>query len=246
MDKVNFEIDSEQNFNNDNNDHVKNYLVIKKSERKLEKRFRCNNFIEVATMMIRRHWDISDLYVTHFLTLDNTTVTQFLVLRKCDIVLDQLIKRVHSVDQVNNKNHFSNESEELNFTTKNVFPVSILIQIIKMFCIGSYGHLDHNDIKPSNIGFLVIENAENEIKCEFIDFGSVNYTNTIEEKESTSRFPSTYVYLPQNRLPIKNLEGVNFSELEEKMLENIADSVTLNKTTNGGGALACFKGPRVD
>ena len=81
-------------------------------------------------------------------------------MKKCDIVLSTFIERVHGV-----------ESKNKGFVPKKKFPVIILKDLIGVFFY-QFGAC-HNDVKPSNLGYLLDE--EGYPRGQFIDFGSIGY-----------------------------------------------------------------------
>merc|ERR1712176_1416869 len=88
----------------------------------------------------------------------------------------------------------------------------------------------HNDVKPSNIGYLIDE--EGYPRGQFIDFGSISYCQRESDGATKSIFPSTSIYLSANKVPKVVLSDIDFGNSDIMNEEEYDDFVKSVKTTS--------------
>ena len=139
----------------------------------------CFGFNELYTFLYKYSTDEpdyhSDLYVTHFYApnKEKTKLNLFIVMKKCDIVLSDLIERVHAHG-------------------RQKFPVKILKDLIAVHILQS--GMIHNDVKPANIGYMM-NKITGFFKGQFIDFGSFSHRRL----EGSLWSPGSLAFWPKER-----------------------------------------------
>ena len=223
----------------------KDSLIIKIQDRKFDSEDdirgekRCFAFCELVRLQIKKlhranRKEHSDLYQSHFYApspKDPSKYQLYIVMNKCKIILDDLIKKVHKLKP--------NHTYDKNYVPDQKFPVSVLIALCKLF-YDSRGW-GHNDLKPQNIGFSV---KNGKIVPEYIDLGSAGTGNSQEEsifddvlcddeKYPISRYPSTLLYLSCNKVPdVFSLSAIYFGDDDDNMnmMKEIQETKDLNAT----------------
>merc|ERR1712176_250463 len=174
----------------------------------------CFGFNELYTFLYKYSTDEpdyhSDLYVTHFYApnKEKTKLNLFIVMKKCDIVLSDLIERVHA-------------------NGRKKFPVKILKDLIAVHILQS--GMIHNDVKPANIGYIM-NKMTGFFKGQFIDFGSFSHFDNEPLGAKRSAYPSTALYLSCNKVPLDEnsdlLLGVLDADLREEMEELMEEELS--------------------
>ena len=123
------------------------------------------------------------------------------MIRRCKIILDDLIAKVHNLKP--------NHLYENNFVTSQKFPTSVLFSLCQMFfnCQG----FKHNDLKPTNIGVMI---KNGQYKMEYIDLGSMGSRGSPDSCASHSIYPATLLYLSNTKVP----------DYDSNFFENFLDS----------------------
>ena len=134
----------------DVDDDFKNSFVMKVQDRNFDFKDvisgtseRCFAFCELNRLQDRRATTYlyqTDLYQSHFYapsSKDPTKYELYIIINKCKIILDDLIKKVHNLKP--------NHKYDKNYVPMKKFPVSVLVSLCKLF-YDSEG-FQHNDLK---------------------------------------------------------------------------------------------------
>ena len=210
----------------DKNKGLKEDLVVKKQTRKTKlgsstKGNKCFAFNELSAFLMNRlrtdrfH---SDLYIDHFYApsvIGTKKLDLFIIMKRCDSIVSDLIDLVHGSTNVRNKR---------NFKTINKFPTIILINLIHTFF--TQGGAAHNDIKGENMGY--IRKKDGTVVCRFIDFGSKNGSGECEMSDAKySKFPSTILFLSPNKTPKPGSGIVIMSDEDSDDDDNMANPLDM-------------------
>ena len=157
----------------------KNLLVLKTGTRNFEFQNstegenRCLNFCQLINLQHQRLYQTdcskhSDLYQGHFYVMaanDPSKFDLYIVMKKCEIILNDLIKKVHKLDKDLDYTY------NANFGPNNVekFPTSILISICKIFYTSA--GFRHNNLQPKNVAFSV---KKDKVTPEYFNFRSAS------------------------------------------------------------------------
>ena len=216
----------------DNNRRLKKNLIVKKQTRITkfgtnQKGNMCFAFNELTNFLfnsLRTDEYYSDQEVYHFYAPaidDPTKLELFIVMKRCELMLDELIDIVHG-----------NSRKKRNFKSNKKFPTIILKNLIHTFFTQGGGV--HNDIKGGNIGYII--RKDGTVICRFIDFGSKNGSGEIEpDGAKYSKFPGTILFLSPNKAPKLGTvdfileEDVDMSKSEE--FDEVKANPTLLETT---------------
>ena len=212
---------------------LKSCFVVKVQSRKWEAgstmdiKERCFGYNELVTLQYKRLLKASDpmhsnLYVNHFYFSSEDKPSKFdlyIVLRKCEVIISNLIEKVHHLK--------SGHTYDKNFVASEKFPTSVLVSICQLFYDG-IGFI-HNDVKPQNMGFT-IRNGEPHI--EYIDYGSLNMNQDTERDDAEySDFPSTMLFWSPNKVPSLDIDVSEFIESDDMSMQDIIiDENSLVKT----------------
>ena len=192
----------------DNNKLLKSKIVIKKQRRQFkfgtdvesaEKCFAINELIAFQMGKSRTDFAHSDLYLNHFYCAsekDPTAFDLFIVMKKCDLVISDLIKLIHGP-----------KCKLRSFTPTKKFPTIILKDLIHSFLNGGSVH---NDLKPENQGYML--GKDSLPIAGFIDYGSQNGYGINEPKGvKISVFPGTVLYLSPNKTKLLAIDLSNIT-----------------------------------
>ena len=204
---------------NDGYKSLKERIVVKVQERDMKKgttvdgEDTCFAFNELVELQKKKLWKESekwhsDLYLTHFYAIsekDPSKYMLYLVLKRCDLILSELIIKFHG-----------NNCRNRNFIATKKFPVILLKNIVDLF-FSEMGWC-HNDLKPDNIGYQ-LDKKSGFYKIKLIDFGSMNGSQSFEPKNAKfSIFPGTALYLSWNKVPFSD-SGEIILEDDDNMME---------------------------